>query len=165
MRRLLFLIHGIAFGTLRQMIADGFQDSRARGTRNLINHGVTHELDLSFRHCSRKVLASIGRRSRTLVHAASGGATRANKPATFPIFPPRITKRCSTRNVRLHNSYNRGRVITAAHNWKATRSPLWPAGRASCLSLLDPSVISERKYKSNSGISILTGQTSRQAPH
>jgi len=45
------------------------------------------------RQRSRKLLVSIGRKSRALVQAPSGGAIIVSTPPTFPIFPPRTMKR------------------------------------------------------------------------
>src|SRR5207244_3702675 len=45
------------------------------------------------RQRSRKLLASIGRKSRALVHAPSGGAIIVSVFPSFPIFPPRTMKR------------------------------------------------------------------------
>jgi hypothetical protein len=86
-------------------------------------------------------------------------------PLTLPIFPSRAINLCSSREAHIPSPYDAGFDHARLYIANAMRSPNFRFTRSSDLEPpAVPSVISALRCSNSSGMSILTGQTSRHAP-
>ena len=138
-------------------------DSSLDHSLHLIIHLQHRTRPFLSRHISRNDLGATTGASRHAVHAPSGGTSTASMPPTFPIFPSRATNRCINRAARMLSEYVPLRDHIREYILNAKLSPSFRVGVSVPLGI--PSAISDRRCSKSAGISIFTGQTSRQAPH